>query len=90
MHPPKGAATGSLSRAQVLKPTHSWLDKEQATDNNKAYNGMGSVAYGNVTLLRERDTEPSTTDGDGEVGKLPRGMQLRHSYRERDANRQRG
>ena len=90
MHPSKGAAVGSLSRVQVLKPTHSWLDKEQAADNNKAYNGMGSVAYGNVTLLRERDTEPGTTDDDGEVGKLPRGMQPRHSYGGPDANRQRG
>jgi hypothetical protein len=40
----------------MLKPTHSWLDKEQATDDNETYNGMGSVTYGNVALLGERDT----------------------------------
>ena len=28
----------------MLNLTHSWLDKEQATDDNKTYNGMGSVA----------------------------------------------
>jgi hypothetical protein len=74
----------------VLKLTHSWLDKEQATNDNETYNGMGSVAYGNMTLLGERDTEPGTTDGDGEVGELPRAMQPRHSYREWNANCQRG
>ena len=90
MRPPKGAAVGGFLGAQVLKPTHSRLEKEQATDDNEAYNGMGSLAYGNVTLLGDRDPEPCTSDGDGQVDQLPRGMQPRRSHRKWGPNCQRG